>query len=113
MSDTPLAPPSRRHRWLALLPVLHALAGVTVANRVQPFVLGLPFFMAWTIAGMLLTALVMAAIYRLDPANRGDAEAAPDLGDDVSGNLSEHINGHISGHRSGNGGASAHARTDA
>ncbi|WP_343604392.1 DUF3311 domain-containing protein [Roseateles sp.] len=109
MSDTPLAPPSRRHRWLALLPVLHALAGVTVANRVQPFVLGLPFFMAWTIAGMLLTALVMAAIYRLDPANRGDAEAAPDLGDDVSGNISEHI----SGHRSGNGSASAQAGSDA
>lgn len=113
MSDTPLESPSRRHRWLALLPVLHALAGVTVANRVQPFVLGLPFFMAWTIAGMLLTALVMAAIYRLDPANRGDAEAAPDLGDDVSGNISRNISEHISGHRSSNGSASAHARTDA
>lgn len=113
MSDTPLASPSRRHRWLALLPVLHALAGVTVANRVQPFVLGLPFFMAWTIAGMLLTALVMAAIYRLDAANRGDAEAAPDLGDDVSGNISRNISEHISGHRSGNGSASAQAGTDA
>lgn len=113
MSDTPLAPPSRRHRWLALLPVLHALAGVTVANRVQPFVLGLPFFMAWTIAGMLLTALVMAAIYRLDPANRGDAEAAPDLGDDVSENFSGNISEHISGHRSGNGSASAQAGSDA
>ena len=109
MSDTPLASPSRRHRWLALLPVLHALAGVTVANRVQPFVLGLPFFMAWTIAGMLLTALVMAAIYRLDPANRGDAEAAPDLGDDVSGNFS----GDSNGNGGGNDSASAHARSDA
>ena len=113
MSDTPLAPPSRRHRWLALLPVLHALAGVTVANRVQPFVLGLPFFMAWTIAGMLLTALVMAAIYRLDPANRGDAEAAPDLGDDVSGNIGGNISEHIGEHRSGNGSASAQAGSDA
>nr|WP_297386557.1 DUF3311 domain-containing protein [uncultured Roseateles sp.] len=110
MSDTHLASPSRRHRWLALLPVLHALAGVTVANRVQPFVLGLPFFMAWTIAGMLLTALVMAAIYRLD---RGDAEAAPDLGDDVSGNIGGNISEHISGHRSGNGSASAQAGSDA
>lgn len=64
----------RLHRWLALLPVLHALAGVTVANRVTPFVLGLPFFMAWTIAGMLLAAGVMAAIYRLDPANHSGHE---------------------------------------
>ncbi|MBB3296251.1 hypothetical protein FHT39_004930 [Mitsuaria sp. BK045] len=113
MSDTHLESPSRRHRWLALLPVLHALAGVTVANRVQPFVLGLPFFMAWTIAGMLLTALVMAAIYRLDPANRGDAEAAPDLGDDVSGNIGGNISEHIGEHRSGNGSASAQAGSDA
>lgn len=113
MSDTPLESPSRRHRWLALLPVLHALAGVTVANRVQPFVLGLPFFMAWTIAGMLLTALVMAAIYRLDPANRGDAEAAPDLGDDVSGNIGGNISEHIGEHRSGNGSASASASAQA
>lgn len=110
MSDTHLESPSRRHRWLALLPVLHALAGVTVANRVQPFVLGLPFFMAWTIAGMLLTALVMAAIYRLDPANRSDAEAAPDLGDDVSGNIGGNISEHIGEHRSGNGSASASAQ---
>jgi hypothetical protein len=69
--------------------------------------------MAWTIAGMLLTALVMAAIYRLDPANRGDAEAAPDLGDDVSGNIGGNISEHISGHRSGNGSASARAGSDA
>jgi membrane protein implicated in regulation of membrane protease activity len=60
----------RLHRWLALLPVVHALAGVVLANRVRPFVLGLPFFMAWTIAGVLLAAAVMALIYRLDPANR-------------------------------------------
>jgi len=58
------------HHWLATLPFLLALAGVLFANRVQPFVLGLPFFLAWIIGWVLLTSLVMWLVYRLDPANR-------------------------------------------
>lgn len=68
----------RLHRWLALLPVIHALIGVIAANRVHPFVAGLPFFMAWIISGVILTAVVMALVYRLDPANRADADADVD-----------------------------------
>jgi hypothetical protein len=64
----------RLHHWLGLLPFLHAALGLAVANRVKPFVLGLPFFMAWIIGGVLLSALVMAFVYRLDPANRGSQE---------------------------------------
>ena len=60
----------RLHHWLGLLPVLHAALGLAVANRVKPFVLGLPFFMAWIIGGVLLSVIVMACVYRLDPANR-------------------------------------------
>lgn len=60
----------RLHHWLGLLPVLHAALGLAVANRVKPFVLGLPFFMAWIIGGVLLSAIVMTCVYRLDPANR-------------------------------------------
>lgn len=70
-----------RH-WLALLPVLHAVVGVVFADRVRPFVAGLPFFMAWIISGTLLCAVVMAIVYRLDPANRGEeAEASVDGGE--------------------------------
>jgi len=62
------------HHALACVPVLFAVAGVLWGNRVQPFILGLPFFMAWTIAGVLLTAVVMALVYRLDPANRQEED---------------------------------------
>lgn len=58
------------HHWLATLPFLLSLAGVLFANRVQPFVFGLPLFLAWTIGCVLATSLVMWLVFRLDPANR-------------------------------------------
>ncbi len=59
-----------RSTWLVLIPVLLALGGVLVANRVTPFILGLPFFMAWVVGTVLITSLVMWVIYSLDPANK-------------------------------------------
>lgn len=56
----------RAHRWLALLPAAALLGAPFVANRVEPRVLGLPFLLAWTVGAVLLTALTMAVIHRLD-----------------------------------------------
>lgn len=55
--------------WLAAIPVLLAIGSFTVANRVAPFILGMPFFMAWVVGSVLITSLVMWVIYLLDPAN--------------------------------------------
>ena len=70
----------RGHRWLALLPCLGIVLGVVAFNRVRPFVFGLPLLFAWLIFCILLTAVVMAVIYRLDPANRVDARKNADTG---------------------------------
>ncbi|CAA9468173.1 MAG: hypothetical protein AVDCRST_MAG02-3368 [uncultured Rubrobacteraceae bacterium] len=59
---------------LASLPFLGILVGVAFANRVEPFVFGLPFILFWIVAWVLLTSVIMAVVYRLDPANREDAE---------------------------------------
>lgn len=56
--------------WLAAIPVLLAIGGVVVANRVTPFIFGMPFFMAWVVGSVLITSLVMWIIYQLDPANK-------------------------------------------
>jgi hypothetical protein len=56
---------------LALLPFIGILGGAFFANRVEPFVIGLPFFMFWIVIWVILTSIVMAVIYLLDPANRG------------------------------------------
>ncbi|HEX2728661.1 MAG TPA: DUF3311 domain-containing protein [Rubrobacteraceae bacterium] len=60
---------------LAALPFVGILGGITFANRVEPFVLGMPFILFWIVMWVVLTSGIMGLIYRLDPANReGDPE---------------------------------------
>jgi hypothetical protein len=51
---------------LSALPFIGILAGIFFANRVEPFVLGLPFALFWVTLWVVLTALIMAIVYRLD-----------------------------------------------
>lgn len=58
----------RAHRWLALLPVIGMLGGVPFANRVEPYVLGLPFLLFWIVLWVVITTGVMGIVYALDRA---------------------------------------------
>jgi uncharacterized protein DUF3311 len=51
---------------LAALPFAGILVGIFFANRTEPYVLGLPFALFWVTLWVLLTAGIMAVIYRLD-----------------------------------------------
>ena len=55
---------------LAALPFLGILVGIFFANSVEPYVLGLPFAMFWVVMWVVLTAGVMAIVYRLDTRAR-------------------------------------------
>jgi Protein of unknown function (DUF3311) len=55
---------------LASLPFIGILVGVPFANRVEPFVLGLPFILFWILIWVILSSVVMAIVYALDPANK-------------------------------------------
>jgi dolichyl-phosphate-mannose--protein O-mannosyl transferase len=57
---------SRAYRWLALVPPLAILVGAPLANRVQAYVLGLPFLLFWIVACILLTSAVMGLRVLLD-----------------------------------------------
>ncbi len=57
---------------LAALPFLGLLGGMVFANRVEPFVLGMPFILFWILTWVVLTSVIMAVVYVLDPANRKD-----------------------------------------
>ena len=57
---------------LAALPFLGILGGIFFANRVEPFVLGMPFILFWIVLWVVLTSGIMAVVYRLDPANKED-----------------------------------------
>lgn len=56
---------------LASLPFFGILGGAGFANRSEPFVLGLPFLMAWIVLWVVATSGLLAIVYALDPANRG------------------------------------------
>jgi len=60
-------------KWLAVIPVLGILVFVGFANRVTPFVFGLPFLFFYVVAWIVITAAIMAIIYSLDPANKKDS----------------------------------------
>ncbi len=65
----------RRYRWLALLPGVGMLAGVPFANRTQPYIFGLPPLLAWIVGWVLMTSVIMGAIWTLDSRrDRQDAQ---------------------------------------
>jgi hypothetical protein len=61
-------------RLLAILPFIGILLGVPFFNRVEPLVLGMPLVLAWIVLWVVLTAFIMALIYRLDPVNLVSAD---------------------------------------
>ncbi|AKM31593.1 permease [Pandoraea faecigallinarum] len=59
---------------LALLPVLAVLVGPFFVNRVTPYVLGMPFLLAWLAGALVLTSVVMAIIFYADQARLATAK---------------------------------------
>jgi hypothetical protein len=60
---------------LAVLPFIGILVGTPLVNRVEPYVLGMPFILFWIVMWVVLSSIIMAIIYAVDPANKeGDAE---------------------------------------
>jgi hypothetical protein len=56
----------RAYRALAIIPAAATLGAPFVANRVEPFVLGMPFLLAWIVGCGVLTSVTLAVIYTLD-----------------------------------------------
>ena len=65
----------RSYHLLAALPAIGLLAGVPLANRIEPYVLGLPFLLFWIVAWVVATSAIMWLIWTLDRA-RARAEGA-------------------------------------
>ncbi|MDG0026312.1 DUF3311 domain-containing protein [Trinickia sp. Y13] len=67
-------------RLLAALPFIGILLGVPFVNRVEPLILGMPLVLAWIVFWVVMSALIMALVYRLDPANRVGAVPTEEAG---------------------------------
>ncbi len=58
--------------WLAILPFIGMFAGPIFHNSVTPFILGMPFILAWIVIWVLMSSVVMAVIYRFDASGGSD-----------------------------------------
>lgn len=57
------------YHYLVIIPLLALTVGIYFANRVEPFVMGLPFLMFWIVGWVILSALIMLLINILDSKN--------------------------------------------
>ncbi|MFL6556157.1 MAG: DUF3311 domain-containing protein [Bacillus sp. (in: firmicutes)] len=56
--------------FLALIPFIGLLGGVPFANKVTPYIFGMPFVLFYIVLWVVLTSGIMAIIFKLDPANK-------------------------------------------
>lgn len=54
------------------MPFLGVLGFLPLVNRIEPYVLGLPFLLFWIALWMVLSSVILYVIYRLDPDNQED-----------------------------------------
>ncbi|MBN3856642.1 MULTISPECIES: DUF3311 domain-containing protein [unclassified Paraburkholderia] len=66
-------------RLLAALPFIGILLGVPFVNHTEPLVLGMPLVLAWIVMWVVLTSVIMAIVYRLDPVNRTAGETQAEV----------------------------------
>ncbi|MDM5337509.1 DUF3311 domain-containing protein [Fictibacillus enclensis] len=62
-------------KWLALIPFIGLLGGTYFANKVTPYIFGMPFLLGYCVIWVVITTVIMVIIYKLDPRNReGDVQ---------------------------------------
>ncbi|MBE7105451.1 DUF3311 domain-containing protein [Bacillus cereus] len=60
--------------WLSCIPFLGFIVGALFTNKVTPYVFGMPFFHFWIVLWSLITTVILAIIYIIDPINqKGDS----------------------------------------
>jgi len=65
----------RLHRWLLLTPFVWQAGLAPLVNDIALRPFGLPFPMAWQMAGVVLTSAVIAIVFRLDRRRDGRLDA--------------------------------------
>lgn len=57
-------------KLLLIIPFVGMILCLPLANRIEPYVLGLPFLLFWIVLWMVLSSIIMAIIYKFDPDNK-------------------------------------------
>lgn len=56
---------------LGLVPFLGMLGGVPFVNKIEPYVLGMPFVLFWIVMWVVLTSGIMYVINKIDNVKEG------------------------------------------
>ncbi len=67
----------RRYHVLAAFPPIALLGAPWFANRVEPYVLGMPFLLAWIAGWVVMSSVVMAIISVADARTAASVRAQP------------------------------------
>lgn len=54
----------------SFLPFIGMLFVVVYANRVEPLIFGLPYFLFWYMLMVVLTPIILLIVYKFHPANK-------------------------------------------
>ncbi|GLY11083.1 DUF3311 domain-containing protein [Bacillus badius] len=61
-------------KLLLIVPFIGMCLLLPFANRIEPYIFGLPFLLFWIILWMVLSSAILAIVYKYDPANQGGEE---------------------------------------
>lgn len=58
-------------KLLLLLPFIGVVGFLPYANKIEPYVLGMPFLLFWIVFWMVLSSIILTIVYKFDPDNQG------------------------------------------
>ena len=56
----------KKIQWLLVIPFIGMALCLPWTNRIEPYVLGLPFILFWIVLWMVLSSVIMYIIYRFE-----------------------------------------------
>lgn len=62
-------------KLLLWIPFIGMCLCIPIANKIEPYILGLPFLLFWITLWMVLSSLILVIVYKLDPENQGGDES--------------------------------------
>ncbi|MGI6127690.1 MAG: DUF3311 domain-containing protein [Planifilum sp.] len=59
-------------KLLLLVPFVGMLAPLPLVNRIEPYILGMPFLLFWISLWMVLSSVILYILYKLDADREGE-----------------------------------------
>jgi O-antigen/teichoic acid export membrane protein len=58
-------------KLLLFVPFIGFLGLLPYANKIEPYILGMPFLLFWVAFWMVMASFILMIVYTIDPDNKG------------------------------------------